>query len=401
MEKRIGSNLKRLIRKYEYLLEDWEEVEEISNAANQGMSAELHKHSPPNIKPSDFEVEESEDDIQDVEKITDDSLKKLFRRIVVQCHPDRLPSDISESQRLERLDLYDKAIRAQDSSNWAMMVIIAIKLGIELPEEAEERVEQIEEETKRLEEKIVEVTNSIQWQWYHSSSTEKEQIVNRYLEILQKKKVQFEELKNRENPEKKGSKLILGLGHPRTGTGYTSKLLQSWGLDVGHEKMGEDGTVDWTLAAAQKSMWQDVVFNEWDWQHIIYCVRDPRESITSIAFTENSRGSVDFRTRLERNVANENKISSAIASIIKWDQLITSLNPSFIYRIEDESEKLFKYLQSKGVDVIWGESMIGRKYNQREHRSWEELLSESGYVANRFKNQINDYCDRYGYKRLF
>ena len=400
MSEASKKQLKRLIRKYEYLLEDWEEVDDINKTANMEMSSELHKHMPPDIKPSDFESEWDEDKEQESPE-RDAVLKKLFRKIVVKCHPDRMPSDLSEVRTLELIDLYEKAVEAHSDQNWALMVIVAIKLEVDLPEEAEEKISEIEKNVEDLENKISSATASIAWQWYHSEEEAREKLINNYLSILQKsKEVGPVEIKKTES--KKGAKLILGVGHPRTGTGYTAKLLQSWGLDVGHEKMGEHGTVDWSLAAGEKSLWSGGGdFREWDWQHIIYCVRDPRESIASIAYTENTEISFEFRKKFERRIGDKSKIVSAIASILKWDQLITSKRPSVVYRIEDESEDLFKYL-NKNIDGIkWSDSQINVKYNQREHRTFEELLKEPGYIPNRFKRGINQYCEKYGYNKLF
>jgi hypothetical protein len=400
MSEASKKQLKRLIRKYEYLLEDWEEVDDINKTANMEMSSELYKHMPPDIKPSDFESEWDGDEEQEGPE-RDTVLKKLFRKIVVKCHPDRMPSDLSEVRTLELIDLYEKAVDAHQDQNWALMVIVAIKLEIDLPEEAEEKISEIEKDVKDLENKISSAVASIAWQWYHSEEEAREKLINNYLSILQKsKEVGPVEIKKTES--KKGAKLILGVGHPRTGTGYTAKLLQSWGLDVGHEKMGEHGTVDWSLAAGEKSLWSGGGdFREWDWQHIIYCVRDPRESIASIAYTENTEISFEFRKKFERRIGDKSKIVSAIASILKWDQLITSKNPSIIYRIEDESKKLFNYL-NKNIDVIkWSDSQVNVKYNQREHGTFKELLEIPGYIPNRFKRGINQYCEKYGYDKLF
>jgi hypothetical protein len=399
MSEASKKQLKRLIRKYEFLLEDWEEVDEINKTANMEMSSELHKHMPPEIKASDFESEWDEDEEQESPE-RDVALKKLFRKIVVKCHPDRMPSDLSEVRTLELIDLYEKAVEAHSDQNWAMMVIVAIKLEIDLPEEAEERIDDIKKETKDLEKKINNTTSGIAWQWYHSEEEAREKLINNYLSILKKsKEVGPVEIKKAKS--KKGSKLILGVGHPRTGTGYTSKLLQSWGLDVGHEKMGKDGTVDWSLAASKKSLWQDVDFREWEWQHIIYCVRDPRKSIPSIAYTENiDKSSEKFRKEMGVTLTSS-KIGDAIMSIILWDEFITSLNPGLVYRIEDESENLFNYLKNQDVNVKWSDDIIGKPQNTRKHKNWIELVKESSYVGNLYKKKINAYCAKYGYSLLF
>jgi len=398
MSRERSAAFKRLIRKYEFLLEDWEDVSEISKSANLEMMREINLRKPADITENDFTVEESEEDEKEKEEETpeDRVLKKLFRKIVFKSHPDRLGDEVSELERVRLISLYDQAVSAHDDKNWALMVVTAIKLDVELPEEAEEMVDKIEDEAKELEEKIANETTGIAWQFYHAAEEEKEKIVERYLDILsQSKKKKTEELKNSK------TKLILGVGHPRTGTGYTAKLLQSWGLDVGHELMRKHGTVDWSLGSGEKSLWQDVDFREWEWQNIIYCVRDPRESIASIAYTENvDTTSVKFRND-KGLVLTKNKIVDAIESIILWDSLIERLGPTFVYRIEDQSIDLFNYLKETGIEVEWNELVLNQRVNSREHSSLEDLLTESGYIGNLYKKRINKYCRKYGYDPLF
>ena len=403
MSRERSAAFKRLIRKYEFLLEDWEDVSEISKSANLEMMREINLRKPADITENDFTVEESEEDEKEKEEETpeDRVLKKLFRKIVFKSHPDRLGDEVSELERVRLISLYDQAVSAHDDKNWALMVVTAIKLDVELPEEAEEMVDKIEDEAKELEEKIANETAGIAWQFYHAVEEEKEKIIERYLAMLAlSKKKKLEEGVDFVN--KKGSKLILGVGHPRTGTGYTAKLLQSWGLDVGHEKMGEHGTVDWSLAPASKSIWiGGVDFREWDWEHIIYCIRDPRTSIPSIVYTENV-GKTSENFRKEMGVSpTSSKIGDAIMSIIKWDEYIRKLNPNLIFRIEDESKKLFDYLDNKDIDVKWNDSIIGNPQNTRDHKTWDDLIKEEQYVGNLYKKKINRFCDIYGYDPLF
>jgi len=403
MSRERSAAFKRLIRKYEFLLEDWEDVSEISKSANLEMMREINLRKPADITENDFTVEESEEDEKEKEEETpeDRVLKKLFRKIVFKSHPDRLGDEVSELERVRLISLYDQAVSAHDDKNWALMVVTAIKLDVELPEEAEEMVDKIEDEARELEEKIANETTGIAWQFYHAVEEEKEKIIENYLAMLAlSKKKKLEEGVDFVN--KKGSKLILGVGHPRTGTGYTAKLLQSWGLDVGHEKMGEHGTVDWSLAPASKSIWiGGADFREWDWEHIIYCIRDPRTSIPSIVYTENV-GKTSEKFRKEMGVSpTSSKIGDAIMSIIKWDEYIRKLNPNLIFRIEDESKKLFDYLDNKDIDVKWNDSIIGNPQNTRDHKTWDDLIKEEQYVGNLYKKKINRFCDIYGYDPLF
>jgi hypothetical protein len=388
----MNKRLQRLIRKYEFLLEDWQDVNEISTAANQEMFREINLNKPAGIFEEDYTKAEDVDAAEIQVEESDLVLKKLFRKIVVKCHPDKLSLELAETERFRLADSYEQAIEANNNKNWALMIIVAIKLGIDLPPEAEEKVEQIEQDVEDLERKIESATKSAAWQFYHADTEAKAEIIKSYINNL----ITIKTAKAKK-PAKE--KLILGLGHPRTGTGYTAKLLQSWGLDVGHEKLGDDGTVDWSLAVG-RSIWQAIKLQDWNWRHIIYCVRDPRESIPSIVYTEDTKA-ISLNFRKENGVIfTLNPIVSAINSIVKWDRMINLLEPEIIYRIEDEGQELFEHLKSIGVEVEWSDTVLGQKQNTREHKSWEEMIAEFGELPAKSKIRINQYCRKYGYSPI-
>lgn len=401
MEESISRNLKRLIRKYEFLLEDWEDVYEISKKANQEMMREINKQRPPEINDSDFTVKEEEEESSKEPAAEDKILKKLFRKIVVKCHPDKLPEDLSDIQKALMLNLYDQAIDAHDTNNWALMVVVAIKVGVELPEEANEMIDLISKNVAELEEKINSTINGPAWIFYHIENSKKEEYIKNYLNILLSIKSKTNEFAIEDQIKSKGTMKILGVGHPRTGTGYTSKILKSWGLDVGHETLREDGTVDWSLSIAKKSLWQNVYFKEWNWQKVIYCVRDPKESIPSIIFTEDTReDSVNFRASyLPYYNRSRKPIEKAIDSIVGWDQLIRSNFKDLIpYRIEYDSENLFNVLK-KDFNIEWNDLEIGNKYNSRKHPGWEDI--DISNLKPSYVRKINSFCRMYGYPDLF
>ena len=321
-------------------------------------------------------------------------LKKLFRKIVFKCHPDRLPKETSDGEKAKMQDLYEKAVLAHDRDNWGLMVVVAIKLDIKLPKEANDMIGRIGEETEGLKTQVSQLTSSFAWQWYHSEEDLQKRMIDDYLNTLNR-------IKQKNAAKKKESKKILVVGHPRTGTGYTAKLLQSWGLDVQHEKMGKDGISDWSLASGNKSLWQDISFKDYEWDIIIYCVRDPKESIPSVLYTEDIiEVSRLFRQKNGKTHYNNNPIVRAINSLIAWDNLITNMNPDIIYRIEEDSKKLYEYLKNH-ANVEWDESIIGTKYNQRNHKNWEEMTSEFLTAPRRYRNKLNEYCEKYGYSKVF
>ena len=84
-----GRLFKRLIREYEFLLEDFEDVYEIHKQANIEMSSELNKVKPKDVFEADYLESEEEPERENEPGHNDKDLKKLFRKIVFICHPDK------------------------------------------------------------------------------------------------------------------------------------------------------------------------------------------------------------------------------------------------------------------------------------------------------------------------
>lgn len=55
---------------------------------------------------------------------------------------------------------------------------------------------------------------------------------------------------------------FLILGHPRSGTGFMSILLQRYGYRVGHEWMMEDGISSWMLVVEDNKFLSIVLLTE-------------------------------------------------------------------------------------------------------------------------------------------
>ena len=390
---------KRMLKRYESALEDLEYLQEMASEINSDFNSALAAKKRQDL----FESKKVEDLAEEAEEVDekesaarDPLFKKLFRKIVVQCHPDRMDPDLSIKQQAERLEFYELANKANEEDNMALLITVAIKLEIELSEEYMQHVEKIKEEYKKIEESIKSIQGSIAWQWYHAEEDSKDKMLNQYITHLE----------NILMGPKKLKKKILGLGHPRTGTGYTHTILNSWGLKVGHEKMEKDGIVAWQLVDPIGPWPFMKAIKEGDayaYDFIIYNVRDPRTSIPSIVFSENKDASSSkFRSeRFGVNLNNNNRIANAINSILKFDNLILKRNPDFVYRIEDQSEELFKFLESNDIGVTWSESKINKKYNARKHAGWDKLEEDLKTLRPSLKIKINDFCNRHGYDPLF
>lgn len=396
-------HFKRLIRKYEFILEDILDVRSIYQVAGNEFTRTLGEYKRDDIFESPemekMAEDHAEDQIEDRAESKDPDFKKLYRKIVVKCHPDKLDSEMSAADQEWYKDLYEKAVEANDTENWALLVIVAGKLEIEIPDTVYAYVDKIQEEIERLEEEEKSMMNAISWTWYHAGSPEmQDQIIKSYIKHME----------GRVQKMKRPKKQFLVLGHPRTGTGWMAKLLQSWGFDVGHEVMGEDGISHWGLAATKAetviftpSDLPDLSFNSFEWHNVVYCVRDPKDSIPSIIFTEDTEpASLEYRASYGDFRVSENDLVNAINSLLAWDKLITQIGPKMTIRIEDGAEEFFKELETAGLEPVWNERMLGRKYNARKHPDWEKLEDLKAGVPRSLKKALGRFCEKYGYDNV-
>ena len=193
---------------------------------------------------------------------------------------------------------------------------------------------------------------------------------------------------------------ILGIGHPRTGTGYTAKLLQIWGLEVGHEKILNDGIVAWQLLKSKGPYpYLEDIFERPTFSYLIYNLRDPRHSLPSITFTENkNKLSYNFRLGLYP-LSEKNSVEDAIESIVNFDEKIKKLTPSITYRIEDQDNILFDYLKSQKLDISY--QKLDEVVNSRRHKSFSQMIKKFGTPSEKHQESINNFAQKYGYKKVF
>jgi hypothetical protein len=142
---------------------------------------------------------------------------------------------------------------------------------------------------------------------------------------------------------------ILGIGHPRTGTGFTSKLLTAWGVNVGHEVLNADGIVAWQLIHSKGKYPFMTLPERPEYSILIYTIRNPLYSIPSIVCTEDiNKKSLNFRKKVLGFKIRKNPIETAIDSLIAYDIKARELNP-FPFRIERDQISLFSLLQKDHI----------------------------------------------------
>jgi len=201
-------------------------------------------------------------------------------------------------------------------------------------------------------------------------------------------------------------KLILGLGHPRTGTGHTARIIKTWGLRVSHEGMDLHGIVAWQFVPdspppliainREPKLFRDMYV----YDVIVYNVRDPYFSLPSIAYSE--LYSLKWRSLWGNFEIKSNILTMAIESLLSWDEMIINKNPNIIYRIEDQDEYLYSELKKLFPDIVqWNDLEINKVHNSRPHDGWDKLQTYIQDVPTHLLKKLNDYAEKYGYQKVF
>lgn len=184
---------KRLVKEYEFLVEDLKDIE----AANSEIKDSFMKSLSDIDKEGVLETEQMDSMANDWAKSikVDQELEKesnkhpdfksLFRKVVIKCHPDKLDNTISDVEAKEYKEIYEDAIVANETEDWAKLIMVAMKLGVEIPTSAYDQIEAIEKSINKLKQKQHNIINSVAWTWYKSNdSASKSDILKQHLDFM-------------------------------------------------------------------------------------------------------------------------------------------------------------------------------------------------------------------------
>lgn len=116
----------------------------------------------------------------------DGNLKKVFRKIASQIHPDKLER-FSDFEKNLKTTLFEKARDAFQKNDYYGIVEVAEQLNIELPPPTQEQIELMKKTNKDLEKQIDVLKKSVVWKWHHAEEEEQKQsIMDRYIDYIRK-----------------------------------------------------------------------------------------------------------------------------------------------------------------------------------------------------------------------
>lgn len=195
---------------------------------------------------------------------------------------------------------------------------------------------------------------------------------------------------------------FLILGHPRSGTGFMSILLQRYGYRVGHEWMMEDGISSWMFVVEDNQIFIDRTLNRknFDFEYIIMNIRHPLDIVSSTYFTENTvKRSLNHRAKFV-DMEGLNDVEQTVKSVLGWYRLIEMQRPHLIIHVDrNPEEKMFYFLKRfENYDRLSEpKPKLKKKINTRKH----DKLTFSFLKENcrpELIEEFEDFCKLYGYK---
>lgn len=178
---------KRVIRKFEYLSEELNDLENLKSKAdiefNGALSGtkEKERFAPKKIDTSHIDIEDLEDEFEERKEVDKDT-KKLFRKIVSKTHPDRLDKELSKSEKEEARELYETAVEAYNEGEITPLIFAAVKLGLDVSP-FKENIKEIEETCEVLQKRINQIQATSAWYYAYvlKGEKEKEKFINDFV----------------------------------------------------------------------------------------------------------------------------------------------------------------------------------------------------------------------------
>ena len=132
-------------------------------------------------------TEEAEDTriLEQEEKKLDPEVKKLFRKIAIKIHPDKLVGLEEGFEKSRKMDLYLLARAAFEDNDILTLVKVCLDLGVEIPEITPQKLKETENKISSIKKELNHIESTIVWQWFFcSDDKQKDKILERLFEIM-------------------------------------------------------------------------------------------------------------------------------------------------------------------------------------------------------------------------
>lgn len=126
----------------------------------------------------DYQMSKDEMDIHE-------AFNKVFRKIALILHPDRLDKNLTEEERDDKLNMFKEAKTALEERKYFIILDIAEKFNITTPRNYKQQIRWMKKETSNLNEELLNEKNTYNYIFSEcESDTEKDNIVKRFMSQL-------------------------------------------------------------------------------------------------------------------------------------------------------------------------------------------------------------------------
>lgn len=105
----------------------------------------------------------------------DKDLRKLFKKIALKTHPDKL-LNMDEDEAEHLTELYKDATAAAEVGDGMALLEIAYELGIKVKIDPEKETEWLNRKIEMLKQNISEMKSTAEWIWGHSDGAERRRV---------------------------------------------------------------------------------------------------------------------------------------------------------------------------------------------------------------------------------
>jgi hypothetical protein len=166
---------RKLIRDYTYNSESLEDILSISSDAEAEFRDAMnngHEDALKALQPKEGSIPPKKiEDIDEV-KFEDKKFKKIFRKLAIKCHPDKLTKDISEKDSFFLKKCYEQINIANSTYDWGLLLKVSNWLDVEVTDLSEEHFDNINSNIESIKRKISMYENSMAYKWYTLSDPE-------------------------------------------------------------------------------------------------------------------------------------------------------------------------------------------------------------------------------------
>jgi hypothetical protein len=122
-------------------------------------------------------------------KKASDDVRKAFKKIASQCHPDKLQDIEDEAEKEKKQELYQRARKALEDDDIFGLSSVADDLGIEVPEITAEQIREAEKKIVAIKKELEMIESTAVWFWYFTEEpTKKEKILEELLDEMHKRR---------------------------------------------------------------------------------------------------------------------------------------------------------------------------------------------------------------------